>query len=140
MYPAAITASPRTAKSRERGFTLIELMVVGGIVAILMAIAIPSYAFFMKQSRRGSAEAVLMDIAQREQQYLIDARAYGNAAALNIAIPADVSAYYNINIVPGAGPPPTFTVTATPIAASQQAGDFTLSIDNTGAKLPTSVW
>jgi len=130
-----------TAHRRTRGFTLIELMVTCAIVAILMAIAVPSYALFMKQSRRGGAEAVLMDIAQREQQYLLDVRAYAaTPAALNTTVPVDVSAYYTITIVPAVGPPPTFTVTATPIAGTAQAGDPTLSIDNTGAKLPTSVW
>ena len=140
MYAAAITASARTAKSRVRGFTLVELMVVCAIAAILMAIAVPSYSLFMKQSRRGSAEAVLLDIAQREQQYLIDARAYANAAALGTTTPVDVSTYYTINIVPAAGPPPGFTVTAIPKAGTAQAGDPTLSIDNFGAKLPLGVW
>jgi type IV pilus assembly protein PilE len=132
-----------------RGFTLIELMVVAAIVAVLMAIAVPSYAIFMKQSRRGSAESALMDIAQREQQYLIDARAYApTPAALNTTIPADVSAYYTIQIcqtsatcptAPG-GAPPTFAVIATPIAGTAQAGDPVLTIDNTGAKTPANLW
>ena len=136
------------ARARESGFTLIELMVVAAIVAILMAIAVPSYAIFMKQSRRGSAESILMDIAQREQQYLLDTRAYApDVVTLNTSIPADVSAYYTIQIcqttapcaAPG-GTPPTFAIIATPIAGSPQAGDYTLTLDNTGVKSPASVW
>ena len=131
-----------------RGFTLVELMVTVAIVAILFSIAVPSYALFMKKSRRGDAEATLMDIAQREQQYLLDARAYApSVATLNTTVPVDVSAYYTIQIcqttVPCAAPggtPPTFAIIATPIAGTQQAGDYTLSIDSTGAKAPTSVW
>jgi type IV pilus assembly protein PilE len=134
--------------SRTGGFTLIELMVVVVIVSILMAIAVPSYALFMKKSRRADTEAALMDIAQREQQYLLDQRAYApDVATLNTTVPVDVSAYYTIQIcqttapcaAPG-GAPPTFAVIATPIAGSPQAGDFTLTIDNTGAKTPTNVW
>jgi type IV pilus assembly protein PilE len=135
-------------RSRARGFTLIELMVVVAIVAILFAIAVPSYAIFMKQSRRGSAESALMDIAQREQQYLIDARAYADFNTLNPSVPGDVTAYYNIQICqtaagacnPPGGAPPTFAVIATPIAGSPQAGDPVLTIDNTGAKTPANVW
>ena len=128
-------------RSGASGFTLIELMITVAVVTILAAIAFPSYATFMKKSRRGDAEATLMDIAQREQQYLLDARTYAaTVAALNTTIPADVSAYYTVVIVPGGAAPPTFVITATPIAGSPQAGDYTLTLDNTGAKTPAGVW
>jgi type IV pilus assembly protein PilE len=128
-------------RSLTQGFTLVELMVAVAIVAILTAIAVPSYAVFMKKSRRGDAEATLMDIAQREQQYLLDARAYApTIATLNATVPAEVSAFYTIAINAPAAAPPVFTVTATPIAGSAQAGDYTLTLDNTGVKSPASVW
>jgi type IV pilus assembly protein PilE len=123
-------------------------MIAVAIVGILVGIAVPSYAAYMKRSRRGDTEATLMDIAQREQQYLLDARAYApDIATLNTTLPADVSAYYTIQIcqttvpcnVPG-GNPPAFAIIATPIAGTGQAGDFTLTLDNTGAKTPASVW
>ena len=144
---AAIHSALR-ARSRHGGFTLIELMVTVVIVAILASIAFPSYATFMKKSRRGDTESVMMDIAQREQQYLLDTRTYApTVAVLNTSIPVVVSSYYTIRIcrtaVPCAAPggaPPTFVVIATPIAGSAQAGDPTLTLDNTGAKSPTSVW
>lgn len=140
----------KQTRARERGFTLIELMIVVAIVAILMAIALPSYASFMKKSRRGDAEATLMDIAQREQQYLNDVRAYApDTVTLNTTVPVDVSTYYTITIcgaappaacgVPG-GAPPVFWVVATPIAGSPQAGDPTLTLDNKGVRTPASAW
>ena len=126
---------------RSRGFTLMELMVSVAIVAIIAMIAIPSYMSQMVKGRRSAAEAVLMDIAQREQQYLLDARSYApNVATLNTTVPVDVSAYYTITIAPAAGPPPSFTVTATPIAGTAQASDVVLTIDNTGAKTPAATW
>jgi type IV pilus assembly protein PilE len=137
-----------SGRGRASGFTLIELMITVAVVAILAAIAFPSYALFMKKSRRADAEATLMDIAQREQQYLLDTRTYApDVVTLNTSVPADVSAYYAIQIcqttapcaAPG-GAPPTFAIIATPIAGSPQAGDYTLTLDNTGVKSPTSVW
>ncbi len=61
-------------------------------------------------------------------------RTYGALADLNLAEPDRVSAAYTVAVTTVAGPPPTFTITATPIAGSRQAGDGVLSIDNTGAK------
>jgi type IV pilus assembly protein PilE len=125
----------------SRGFTLIELMIAVAVVAILAMIAIPTYTAQMIKGRRSSAEAVLLDIAQRQHQYLLDARAYApDWATLGITIPVNVSAYYRINTAPGAGLPPTFTATATPLPGTAQASDVTLIIDDTGAKTPAGTW
>ena len=136
---AAIHSALR-ARSRHGGFTLIELMVTVVIVAILASIAFPSYATFMKKSRRGDTESVMMDIAQREQQYLLDTRTYTTNIAALTTIPVAVSSYYNIVVAAPAGAPPTFVITATPKAGTAQAGDPTLTLNNTGVKSPTSVW
>jgi type IV pilus assembly protein PilE len=131
---------------QNRGFSLIELMVAVAIVAILAAIAYPSYLSQMKKSRRASAEAVLMDIAQREQQYLLDKRSYFDQLTLPniVTIPNDVSTVYNISVcqttvaspcaTPG-GTPPAFVAIATPKSTAAQAGDYTLALDYKGAKL-----
>lgn len=137
-------------RGRSTGFTLIELMVACAVVAILAAIALPSYSLYMTKSRRSDTESMLMDIAQREQQYLIDARAYApDTATLGTSLPTDVTDYYTITICqlappqpcnPPGGVPPTFVVVAAPIAGSPQASDYTLTLDNTGAKTPANVW
>lgn len=133
-------------EQRTRGFTLIELMITVVIIAILSAIAYPLYLHQLVEGRRSAAESTLMDIAQREQQYLLDQRQYASGADattvstnLGVTIPSNVSQYYTVAIVSGATPP-TFTATATPIAGSLQAGDYTLSIQQDGTKTPTGVW
>lgn len=127
------------SRSMQRGFTLIELMVTVAIVGILAAIAYPSYQNYMIKSRRASAQAHLMDIAQRQQQYLLDVRGYAaDLATLNVTTPSNVSTNYTITIATPAGPPPTFTITATPIAGTPQATDGPLSINNTGVKTSTN--
>jgi len=128
-------------RSKQRGFTLIELMMVVAIVAILAAVAYPSYMSYLAKGNRSAAEAHLMDIAQSQQRYLLDARSYApDLTTLNVTTPSSVSPYYTITIATAAGPPPTFTATATPKAGTSQASDVTLSIDGAGVKQPTNVW
>lgn len=127
---------------RRAGFSLIELMVAVAIVGIIAAVAVPSYQQYMVKSSRAAAQGHLLDIAQAQQQYLVDNRAY--AATLSdlngMTTPADISKYYTITIDVTAGPPPTFTATATPKAGTRQASDVTLTINNAGTKTPSDKW
>lgn len=118
----------------QRGFSLLELMIAVAVVAILAAIAYPSYQSHLISSRRASAQSHLMDIAQREQQYFLDTRSYASdLATLSMTTPSDVNSYYMITIAISSAPP-TFTATATPVTGTLQASDGALSIDNTGTK------
>ena len=121
---------------QARGFTLIELMIVVAIVAILAAVAFPSYQQYTLRGHRSDAQQVMMDIAQRQGQVLVDNRAYATTiAATGASIPATVAARYDLALVT-AGPPPSFTITATPKAGSGQEKDScgTLTLDSAGAK------
>lgn len=132
----------RSQQARSSGgFTLIELMIVVAVIAILAAVAYPSYQDYLRRGKRAAAQAFLMDLAQREQQYLIDSRSYaGTLSALNVTVPTEVSPYYTVTISVQAGPPPSFTLTAAPIAGTVQAADPTLTLDNLSNKTPTSIW
>jgi type IV pilus assembly protein PilE len=126
-----------------RGFTLIEVMIVVAVIGILAAIGYPSYQNHMRKGARASAQTAMMQIADRQSQYLLDARNYavGSAAlsALNVTVPTDVTAKYTITVVAADGSdtpsvPPSYTVKATPISGGAQVPDGELTLTHTGAK------
>lgn len=125
----------------HRGFTLVEVMITVVIVGILAAIAIPNYTRYVVRGNRAAAQQHLIDLAQREQQFLADARVYKDSVSgLNMQTPPAVSKWYTITIQTDGGPPPKFTITATPVAGSGQVSDGNLSIDQAGNKLPSDKW
>lgn len=128
---------------RNKGFTVVELLIVLAVIGILSAIAFPSYQNHVRKAARAAAQAAMMQIADREAQYLLDARNYVVSTAalttLNVTLPADVSSKYTITVTAADGTntastPPTYTITATPITSGPQVADGTLKLTHTGAK------
>jgi type IV pilus assembly protein PilE len=123
------------------GFTLIELVIVIAIVAILAAIAIPSYRRHVLHGNREAAESLMLEIASAQERYMIDNRSYApDTATLGYASsvqPPAVSSNYNVTLAPQAGPPPSYVITATPI--NGQLDDTTcatLTLAGNGTKTP----
>lgn len=102
-----------------RGFTLIELLIVIGIVAILAAVATPMYSDQVRRGHRASAEAVLLDAAVRQRQFLIDQRSFATSTSeLGLTVPASLNSHYVITVTaPTGAVPPTFRILATPSGA-----------------------
>ena len=128
---------------RARGFTLIEVMVAVVVVAILATVAYPSYQTYVRKGHRSAAQTQMLQIADRQAQYLLDARNYavGPAALtdLNVTVPADVASRYTVTVKNAANgdtpsTPPSYTITATPVAGGSQAADGALTLTHTGAK------
>lgn len=130
------------SKRRVAGFTLIELMIAVVVVGILAAVAMPTYQDYVRRGYRTSAEAFLMDVAQREQQYFMDSRSYASSVTgstgLGMTIPADVQGRYTIAVTVVAGPPPTFSVAATPTGNQTNDSCGTLTLTSAGAKTSSS--
>ena len=106
---------------RNRGITLIELMIVVVIVAIIASIAYPSYQEQVRKTRRSDAKAALMDAAAKmERHYTQFGRYSATLANSNIAAISPEN-FYNITATITGAASQTFTLTAT--RANQQTGD-----------------
>lgn len=62
----------------QRGFTLIELMIVVAVVAILAAIAFPSYRDYVLRSNRAVAKSMLTQVADRQEQFYVSNKRYSD--------------------------------------------------------------
>jgi type IV pilus assembly protein PilE len=121
---------------RSRGFTLLEVMIACAIVAILAAIAYPSYVSSVQKSRRAEAKAALLGVASQLERYTTEKGTYATAAlgtgAGAVYANHTENSYYNLSLTNLTAT--TYTVRAAPTAA--QAGDpcGTLTYNEQGVK------
>lgn len=100
-------------RSKNRGFTMIELMVVVAIVAIVTAIAIPSYQEQVRKSNRGLAKSDLLELTQCAERYHTTNGTYVGfeaATACDVDSKDDANTY---NFATDAITRTTFTLSAT---------------------------
>lgn len=124
-----------------RGFTLIEVMIVVAIVGILSAIAVPAYSKYIIRAKRTAAQSYMLDIANREEQFLLANRTYADKATLEASgytLPADVAANYSYDITVGTDALPSYRIALT--ATGAQARDGDLALTSGGAKSPANKW
>jgi len=116
---------------RQRGFTLIELMMVIVVIGILAAIAYPSYLDQIRKTRRSDGKAALLETAQVLERCFTEFNSYNNIScpAVNNSNNAQLSAAYatseeNYYTVAAAGLTATaFTLQATPVGAHADDND-----------------
>ena len=129
------------ASHRELGFTLIELMIAVAIVAILTAIAYPSYQRYVARTHRDAAAACMSQYAQfMEQFYTANLRYNGAgfaAPALGCRQENGLLTRYTVQL--RSSTETTNVIEAAPTqvqTAAEQPQCGTLSITNTGLRSP----
>jgi type IV pilus assembly protein PilE len=117
-------------RSRQQGFTLVELVIAMVIIATLAAIAIPSYSSYVLKSHRTEAKGALLDLAASEERYYSTNNQYTTNPSLlgypatytTPPFPIGTGGYYSVQTITltavtapsgtSVGSPATFTITA----------------------------
>ena len=127
---------------KNKGITLIELLIVIVIVGILAAVAVPGYTSYMIRARRADAKTALEQVRATQEMWRAEHGGYstdGTLAELQTTMGAPattISNYYDWN----------FTVlnansfTARAQALGSQATDGNLFINHLGQKWPANLW
>lgn len=131
-----------SATRSVRGFTLIEVMIVVVIIGVLLAVALPGYQNSLEKGRRTDAKAALLDVANRQERFMLDNGTYTtNMADLGLPVPyVSEEEHYTVTAAACSnGLTRCYTLTAAPAATSPQSNDECGSfiLQSSGAKTVT---
>lgn len=130
-----ITLMQSSRMAAVAGFTLIELMIVVAVVAILAAIAVPSYNEQVRKSRRAQAKADLVEYMQlAERRFTVDNSYAAFALPPTGGQSPREGGTVRYTIAPTTQTATQLVLTATPQGAQASDRCGTLSVSNTGVK------
>lgn len=128
-------------KQKLRGFTLVEVMIVVAIVAILVALALPSYSRYVRKANRGEAQQILLNWANNKEIWRANSTTYDDAGAIPTPTISPATYVFSFDDISAT----TYTLIAT--AQGDQAKDeergstcSPLKLDQSNAKTPPNCW
>ena len=131
------------AREVQKGFTLLELMIVVAVIAILATIAIPYYFDYVQRSRIIEATSALGDMRSQMEKFYMDNRTYlnGGACAINAYMTAYNGVASNKFNLKAAAPCTATTYLLEADGLGPMAGfSYTINQQNVKATLSTGAW
>ena len=128
-------------QAKLRGFSLIELMITVAIVALLAAIALPSYSNYVRKAKRMDAKIALLDMASRQERFFSTNNTYTNVAAnlgysaLPASVPGSGTTTYEISV--SAASTVAYSLLATPKTDQLKDSCGSYSINQLGVQANT---
>lgn len=133
-------------RARQRGLTLVELMVVVAVMAIIASVAYPLYTSQVQKLRRADAKVALESVAMAQERfYTINGQYAANLSSLEVS--ADIQGgnseqgYYSISVTRSGADNEQFTATAATVSSGAQGSDTdcaSFTINQVGAKTATN--
>lgn len=122
----------------NKGFTLIEVMIAVVIIGILASIAYPSYVQYVAKSARSEGLAAVMRVANLQEQYYLDNRAYTtDMTKLGLSASPFITEHGHYSVTSSGMGTLTVTATAKGIQASRDTACATITLTSAGVKGPS---
>lgn len=118
----------------NKGFTLIELMIVVAIIAILAVFAYPSYTQYKIRTNRAEVQSEMMRIAQRLQSYYVIHHNYSAATLGNGTNTQNYPASNSLYTITLTSSGQTYSLSAEPKIGTVQDGNGSLTLDSIGTR------